>query len=351
MWLHSIKHIQKEIKMKRIIKIITSILIITILAGIIFAYNGNNLGNGNSNNLDNGIVKGKGYGKNQGGQTYQLYDDTQINHQSQIDQYPIEELSQDEIDGLILMREEEKLARDVYQKLYEIWGQQIFSNIAKSESTHTAAIKSLLEKYNITDPMTTDEMGIFENQELQTLYDNLVNQGSTSLVAALKVGATIEDLDIKDLQELNNISDNQDISAVYDNLEKGSRNHLRSFVKLIENNGETYEPQYITQDYYDSIISSDMERGNNYNTNSKSNSNSKSNINANDNMNNNQNRNNNEETNPQNQIRNSENTNSQNNNQNTQNSENQEYQNQNSNQEQSQNIIAKMWRGLKSWFN
>lgn len=165
---------------------------------------------------------------------YQLYDDTQVNHQQEISMYAVEELSPEEIDGLILMREEEKLARDVYLELYDIWGQQIFLNIANSESTHTNAVKLLLDKYNLTDPVTGDTRGVFTNQDLNELYASLVETGSTSLLDSLIVGATVEDLDIYDLQRLNEISDNQDITAVYDNLEKGSRNHLRSFTKVIE---------------------------------------------------------------------------------------------------------------------
>ncbi|MBA2862463.1 DUF2202 domain-containing protein [Methanococcus maripaludis] len=208
--------------------------------------------------------QGMGYGQNQGGQVYQLYDDTQVNHQQEIAMYPFEELSQQEIDGLILMREEEKFARDVYLELYDIWGQQIFLNIANSESTHTNAVKLLLDKYNLTDSVADDTRGIFTNQDLAQLYNSLVEKGSVSLMDALMVGATVEDLDIYDLQRLNEISDNEDISAVYGNLEKGSRNHLRSFTKVIERNGGTYEPQYISQSEYDEIVSGDMETGTEY---------------------------------------------------------------------------------------
>ncbi|WP_459202637.1 DUF2202 domain-containing protein [Methanococcus sp. CF] len=208
--------------------------------------------------------QGKGYGQNQGGQVYQLYDDTQVNHYQEIGMYPVEELSSEEIDGLILMREEEKLARDVYLELYDLWGQQIFLNIANSESTHTNAVKLLLDKYNLTDPVTDDTRGVFTNQDLAELYNTLVEKGSVSLVDALTVGATVEDLDISDLQKLNEISDNQDITAVYDNLEKGSRNHLRSFTRVLERNGGTYEPQYISESEYNEIISSDMETGSGY---------------------------------------------------------------------------------------
>lgn len=233
-------------------KIITGFILLLVILSSISAY-------GNQN---------KGYGQNQGGQVYQLYDDTQVNHQQEIGSYPVEELSQEEIDGLLLMREEEKLARDVYLELYDIWGQQIFLNIANSEGTHTNAVKLLLDKYNLTDPVTNDTRGAFTNQDMAELYNVLVEKGSVSLLDALMVGATVEDLDINDLKKLNEISDNQDITAVYNNLEKGSRNHLRSFTRVIEQNGGIYEPQYISESEYNEIISSEMETGTGYSANS-----------------------------------------------------------------------------------
>lgn len=86
------------------------------------------------------------------------------------------ELSEIEIESLLLMREEEKLARDVYLELYDIWGQQIFTNIAASEQTHTDAVKVLLDTYNIEDPVTDDSRGVFESELIQDLYDSLVAQ-------------------------------------------------------------------------------------------------------------------------------------------------------------------------------
>ncbi len=169
-------------------------------------------------------------------------------------------LSESEIAGLKLMREEEKLARDVYLALYEKWGMPIFNNIAKSEQTHTDAVKTLLDLYGIGDPASVDQ-GIFTDQELQTLYDDLVNKGDASLLEALIVGATIEDLDIKDLNELIAQTENQDILLVYNNLRKGSRNHMRSFVRQIENNGGTYTAQFIEQSELDEILGSPQESG------------------------------------------------------------------------------------------
>jgi hypothetical protein len=159
------------------------------------------------------------------------------------------------------MREEEKLARDVYLTLGDMWGMQIFSNIATSEQTHTDAIKTLLERYELNDPVTDDSIGVFTDLNMQKLYADLITQGSESLLAALIVGATIEDLDIKDLDEAMAENSKSDIEIVYQNLQKGSRNHMRAFVRQIERNGGTYSPQYISVSDYESILSSSQERG------------------------------------------------------------------------------------------
>jgi hypothetical protein len=179
--------------------------------------------------------------------------------QAQVDALPRATLTAEEQAGLIWMREEEKLARDVYAALYDKWSIPIFSNIASAEQTHTDAVKSLLGRYAVADPSAATAAGTFTNPDIQALYTTLVSQGSTSLVDALIVGATIEDLDIADLQA--RATTTPDIALVYANLEKGSRNHLRAFTKQLASNGATYTPTHITQADYDAIVSSDTERG------------------------------------------------------------------------------------------
>lgn len=181
---------------------------------------------------------------------------------AQLDAMSLDELNQEETDGLLLMREEEKLARDVYLALYEIHGLNIFNNISSSEQTHTDAVLALLERYSLTDPVGENATGVFENVDLQQLHDALVAQGTNSLLDALYVGAEIEELDIADIENLKlQVVDNDDIILVYGNLLKGSRNHLRSFYRQIESNGGTYTPTHITQTQFDEIVNSDMERG------------------------------------------------------------------------------------------
>lgn len=170
-------------------------------------------------------------------------------------------LSEAEKIGLFLMREEEKLARDVYYHLGEKWGLKIFNNIAESEQTHTDAVKNLLDYYGLEDPVKDDTPGIFSSQEMAELYKELTIKGESSLVDALIVGAIVEDLDIKDLNGLLSETEKQNIVLVYKNLQKGSRNHLRAFVKNIELKGSFYTPKYISKEMYDSIISTEHERG------------------------------------------------------------------------------------------
>lgn len=168
---------------------------------------------------------------------------------------PASDLNDEEAAALLFMREEEKLARDVYNKLYEVWGLQTFANIAASEQMHMDQIALLLTRYNLTDP--TQTAGVFTNPDLQTLYDSLVAQGSLSLADALKVGGAIEEIDILDLQTRIAQTDNADIQQVYNNLMNASYHHLNAFsTTLLNQTGETYIPQYLSTDMYQGIMNS-----------------------------------------------------------------------------------------------
>jgi len=138
-------------------------------------------------------------------------------------------LTQQEVDKLIHMREEEKLARDVYIFLNKLWGARIFSNISASEQTHMDAVKTLLDRYGVSDPAAGKKQGEFSDPELQALYWQLTQQGSTSLVEAYKVGVAIEEMDIADLEEGIKTTTHKDIKNVYSNLLEGSKRHLAAF--------------------------------------------------------------------------------------------------------------------------
>jgi hypothetical protein len=128
------------------------------------------------------------------------------------------------------MREEEKLARDVYEALAAKWpSAAVFDRIAQSEERHMDAVKVVLDRYGITDPAAGKQAGVYTNAELQKLYDTLVARGSQSLQAALAVGVQIETTDIADLQRAIAETANADLDRLYGNLLRGSQNHLRAF--------------------------------------------------------------------------------------------------------------------------
>lgn len=177
----------------------------------------------------------------------------QCNQLELISALPLEELSPDEVAAINLMREEEKLARDVYLHLYEKWDLRIFWNIAGSEQRHMDAIGVLITKYEMDDP-AMKKAGDF-SKDFKALYKELTTLGEESLVHALTVGATIEDLDIYDLKAELKLVDNIDIRTVFQNLLAGSENHMRAFNRQLSANGIEYTAQYISPGELEEILS------------------------------------------------------------------------------------------------
>jgi hypothetical protein len=167
------------------------------------------------------------------------------------------DLSPAEVEGILFMREEEKMARDVYLTLGEIWGMNIFDNIGQSEQMHMDSILTLIEGFELEDPVKNNGIGEFTNPELQDLYDELIQQGGVSLADALMVGGAIEEMDILDLQENLEGTSNPEVLEVYENLLSASINHLISFSRTYQRQtGEEYNPQFIDLDIYLDLVAS-----------------------------------------------------------------------------------------------
>ena len=173
-----------------------------------------------------------------------------------------DDLSADEIAGLLFMREEEKLAHDVYVALFARWGALVFNNIVPSDAQHTEAVRQLILSHGLPDPAATTLPGVFVNSDLQQLYDALVALGQPSLIDALKVGCLIEEKDIIDIEEKKQqVLDEPDIVRVYDNLLCGSRNHLRAFNQALVAAGGAYDqPQFLTLAEWTAIADTAQER-------------------------------------------------------------------------------------------
>jgi hypothetical protein len=178
-----------------------------------------------------------------------------------LDDLTMGQLGETEVEAILYLREVEKLARDIFAVLGEQWGEEGFRRLAQSEDTHTEAIKALIDRYKLRDPSSVTWEGYFENKELLALYRQFVRQGGQSHVEALRAGATIEEISILDLREYRAETDDEDVQMVYENLLRASRNHLRAFVALIQQQGETYERQHLSQNLFDEIVTTPPEPG------------------------------------------------------------------------------------------
>ena len=158
---------------------------------------------------------------------------------------------------LAFMREEEKLARDVYLRLHDAWGIAPFASIAASEQHHMDAVLRLLTRYRVADPAAGNAVGEFSDAGLQALFDALVVRGTASAAAALRVGALVEEVDLDDLAGALARTDKRDVDQVYESLACGSRNHLRAFAgALAVLTGQPYAAQHLPQAAVDAILAS-----------------------------------------------------------------------------------------------
>ncbi len=140
----------------------------------------------------------------------------------------------EEADGLAYMRDEERLAHDVYSVLGAEYGSPVFTNISRSETQHTTTVKAFLVAFEFADPAAGRSAGSYADGELQALYPQLVGQGAQSLDDALRVGVAIEKRDIADLQARIAATDRTDLKAMYGDLLLASQNHLNAFSRQLD---------------------------------------------------------------------------------------------------------------------
>jgi hypothetical protein len=171
-------------------------------------------------------------------------------------------LSAAESSDLAFMREEEKVARDLYLAFYDIYGAPVFSNIAVSEQRHMDTVLALMENYGLADPVADNGRGVFNDPELAALYDQLLADGSVSLAEALRVAAAVEEIDILDLQDSLANTNKLDIITAYQNLLDGSVNHLRAYSAQWEGQtGQVYTPQAMDDDQFAELMNLDASQG------------------------------------------------------------------------------------------
>ncbi|MBF0271515.1 MAG: DUF2202 domain-containing protein [Magnetococcales bacterium] len=170
-------------------------------------------------------------------------------------------LTANETRYILFMREEEKLARDVYQEMHRLWGISMFVSISRAEQRHMDTVGQLIQRYGLPDPAEQKAPGSFVDTHLSQMYQQLTQQGQRSVIEALRVGALIEELDILDLENAIKETDKPDIIQVYSLIHRGSFNHLRAFAHGMELQGVAYAPVKLSAQSFDTILHSPMDTG------------------------------------------------------------------------------------------
>lgn len=169
------------------------------------------------------------------------------------------ELTAEEIEFLFAVREDEKVARDLYAHFYSKYQLKPFEMIGKAESNHISAVEKLLTFYSISFPALS-EAGIFANAERQLNYTTLAASGNTSL-EAFTTAAKLEETGIYDYMTVLQDITNPNIKLVIEHLMKASSNHLKAFLRNIDALGGSYTPSILSQEQFDNIIKSNFDNG------------------------------------------------------------------------------------------
>ncbi|MBF0190109.1 MAG: DUF2202 domain-containing protein [Magnetococcales bacterium] len=176
-------------------------------------------------------------------------------------QYSSGPLTPNEARAILFMREEEKLARDLYQEMHRVWGVSLFVSISRAEQRHMDAVGQLIQRYGLSDPAEQNIQGSFVDAHLTSLYQQRLQQGQRSVIDALRAGALIEETDILDLENAIQETDKPDIIQVYSLIQRGSFNHLRAFAHSLELQGVPYVPVRLSAQSFDTILHSPMDTG------------------------------------------------------------------------------------------
>jgi len=162
-------------------------------------------------------------------------------------------LTSREKEGMLFIWEEEKAARDLYMSFYDKNNLTIFMNLVRSEQSHMDQAKAIIDKYGLTIP-GNDEQGVFQNQTLQKIHDELLAKGLQSDQDALEASATFEEISIMDLEKEISATKTEDTRVVYQGLLAGSRKHLRSYVSDLQGRGIQYSPKYLSKSEFEETI-------------------------------------------------------------------------------------------------
>ncbi|HIP34154.1 MAG TPA: DUF2202 domain-containing protein [Bacteroidia bacterium] len=178
-------------------------------------------------------------------------------HTVDFSKYKINELTESEKKAIIHMREEEKMARDIYRTLSKTTDSKVFVNIPISENKHMDVFHQLIDRYDLADPVIDEaNIGTFTDPEFTKLFNTLVEKGKLSDKDAYEAGLMVEDLNMYNLLKYSSETEKADLKLAYDTLFKQSRHHMAAFNRQLEKVGGKYTPTYITMEQFEEAINS-----------------------------------------------------------------------------------------------
>lgn len=163
-------------------------------------------------------------------------------------------LTESEAEGIKLIIEENKLARDLYIEFYEMWEYDTFNKVSISDALYMDKTKVALERFKINDPVENDDKGVYESLYITKLYRDLLKKGKSDPFEAMRIGTTLEEMHIKDLNDLLENTSNDDLIELYTELKLGAISHIRAFYNLLKKNGLSYEAQFLSNEELRAIL-------------------------------------------------------------------------------------------------
>lgn len=172
-------------------------------------------------------------------------------------------LTTDEIEFIYAVREDEKLAHNLYIYFVTQYptARQL-ANIGNAEINHITTIERVFTYYEIDFP-TLGQPGVFTDENRQAIYTRLTAQGST-LHEAYQVMAALEEENIVIYSKVASELTNPNLQLIINNLAQSSENHFKVLVNQITAWGSIYTPTLLEASQYEEILDSVFQPGNCY---------------------------------------------------------------------------------------
>jgi hypothetical protein len=142
-------------------------------------------------------MNGRGQGQSSSGAAVPR---RQHDPQACVSQFPVYDVTADQLHDLREQWEQEKLSRDLYEAFAEKYGVRVFAHLAAAEQRHMGALEALLQKYGEALPSAAEARGVYATDERTGRYHEALQDGEASLVAAARVGVLNEEADAQALQ-------------------------------------------------------------------------------------------------------------------------------------------------------